>query len=860
MSFGKRVLDDLYLHIEGINRRLDPEQCAKVMPVIQQLRSITLVAPNVLKLNLRTGRYSLLAYPEFETSAFPELRASWTMSDTGALAYRTYEDSLNPPILHRKELLVPENWPQRGEWVQLTKAAESIGLFDDSRAIGFKLNWEQLVASKGYRVFGHELLPLGNADGEAAVSPQDSPRAASIQRHLTAMVRSSLSAPVQLLIRSGLLAPGVSFFDYGCGRGSDMTGLAEDGYQVGGWDPYYAPYSPLFAADVVNLGFVVNVIEDPAERVEAITKAASLARSVLAVSVMLYNNEVAGKPYGDGFITSRNTFQKYFSQGEFKDYLEHVLSLPVVMAGPGIALAFTDKEWEQRYLSGKYRRRDVARRLLDIDASRRRVTSIPRERLVRHPKPARISKEELLLLEARPLLDQLWNLSLDLGRWPDETEVPNLTEVEATIGSLTKARALLSKHYDGSLFAAAAQSRRDDVMLFLVAQQFSRRPPYRSLEARLQRDIKAFFGDYGSAHAAAVRLLLETADPRKLLAACQEAAEKGLGWLEAGHALQLHASLVERLPVILRAYVACGLVLWDATSDVQLIKIHIQSGKLTLMELEEFDSSPLPLLRQRVKVNLRKLDCDIFEYGTPDHPKPLLYRKSRYLNEDYPGYGEQLAFDETLEQSGVLGSSEHGPSLEQFTELLELRRLQIRDGQLVPSNRIPDLDQQCGTHFTFRDFIECGETQARTVVKNVPLNPATYNALHALATRVLDPLIDYFGPIRLTYGFCSAELGKHIKSRVAPNLDQHAGCELGAKGRLICDRGGVSCDFVVDDENMREVAQWVITNVPFDRLYFYGDDRPLHVSVGPQNSGAAYEMRLTPAGHVVPRPYLGDGQ
>ena len=28
--------------------------------------------------------------------------------------------------------------------------------------------------------------------------------------------------------------------------------------------------------------------------------------------------------------------------------------------------------------------------------------------------------------------------------------------------------------------------------------------------------------------------------------------------------------------------------------------------------------------------------------------KPLLYRKSRYLHEDYPGYAEQLAFDEAL--------------------------------------------------------------------------------------------------------------------------------------------------------------------------------------------------------------------
>ena len=34
------------------------------------------------------------------------------------------------------------------------------------------------------------------------------------------------------------------------------------------------------------------------------------------------------------------------------------------------------------------------------------------------------------------------------------------------------------------------------------------------------------------------------------------------------------------------------------------------------------------------------------------------------------------------------------------------------------------------------------------------------------------------------------------------------------------DRGGASCDFIVDDEDMRQVADWIIANVPFDRLYF----------------------------------------
>jgi len=47
---------------------------------------------------------------------------------------------------------------------------------------------------------------------------------------------------------------------------------------------------------------------------------------------------------------------------------------------------------------------------------------------------------------------------------------------------------------------------------------------------------------------------------------------------------------------------------------------------------------------------------------------------------------------------------------------------------------------------------------------------------------------------------------------------------------------GIACDFIVEDESMLEVTRWVGSHTNFDRLYFYGDDRPIHVSVGPENS------------------------
>lgn len=694
---GKRVVDEFYVHLSAVETIRDAAVRQAICVAVQGLPPQPSHMPNVAKINVVTGRLSLLSYPDFDDSPFPALAATWVFPP-GAVTptlHRTYTDSLNPPILHRKELLVSSSHPQRERWSNITKTAESLGLFDDVATIGFRLNWDRLIQSRGYSLVGDEFLPIGN---DVSTGSEQSGRNCDgpIQRHLTALSRTNLSAPVQMLVRHGLLRPGVTFFDYGCGRGSDVSALSSDGVSASGWDPHYRPEATIAPADAVNLGFVVNVIEDPAERIDAITKAFGLARTVMSIGVMLYGGALSGKPYRDGFLTSRNTFQKYFSQSELKDYIEQVLQRDVFMVGPGVAFVFANTEAEQRFSAGRYRRKDVALRLLSTRSPRPARAKAIREVEAREPRLPRRSREERNLAAAQPLLDELWATTLDLGRRPEADEVTNLNTIDADLGGLPKAFRLIARHYDHTLLEAAAVARADDVRLLMATQQFAKRSTYRHLEQRLQRDIKAFFGDYRSAQAAGLQLLLDAADPQKILAACRLAATQGLGWLDAEHSLQLHISLVERLPALLRAYVTCGLIIWDALSDVQLVKIHIASGKLTLMEFEAFDEDPLPRLYRRIKVMVRKLDCDIFEYGSSAYPKPLLYRKSRYLNEDHPGYAEQLAFDEALERSGVLDDSEFGPAAETLTRLLDAKRLAIEGMRLSRSTSIPDLDTRCG--------------------------------------------------------------------------------------------------------------------------------------------------------------------
>lgn len=368
---GKTVVDEFYIHLSAVEHIQNASARLAIARAVAGLPPQGEAAPNVGKYNLRTGRVSLLAYPDFFDAPFPELVAAWIFAPGSdqPTSFRRYDDSLNPPILHRKELLLPSSHPWYAHWTALTATAEGLGLFDDVATIGFRLNWQRLIASKGYQLIGDAFVPLANdlAAGEANCQAVCSE---GVQRHLTALSRTSLSAPVQLLSRLGLLAPGKTFFDYGCGRGGDVAALSNEGYDAKGWDPHYLPDAPIVRADIVNLGFVVNVIEDPAERIEALTRAFALAGTAMAVGVMLYGGEIPGKPFRDGFLTSRNTFQKYFSQGEFKDYLEHVLQKTPFMVGPGVAFVFKDSDAEQRFTAGRYRSRGVAARLL--------ATRIPR--------------------------------------------------------------------------------------------------------------------------------------------------------------------------------------------------------------------------------------------------------------------------------------------------------------------------------------------------------------------------------------------------------------------------------------------------------------------------------------------------
>lgn len=165
---------------------------------------------------------------------------------------------------------------------------------------------------------------------------------------------------------------------------------------------------------------------------------------------------------------------------------------------------------------------------------------------------------------------------------------------------------------------------------------------------------------------------------------------------------------------------------------------------------------------------------------------------------------------------------------------------------------LPELKDYASKHFTYADICQCSETWRQTQVDNVPREPETYRAISELCETILEPVLAEFGQIELTYGFAGSALTRKIRHRIAPQLDQHAGYERRSSGEFVCSRLGQAADFRVRGVASMDVARFIVERLPFDRLYIYGSDRPLHVSVGPQQAGAMFEMRKSGV-RLVPR-------
>jgi DNA phosphorothioation-associated putative methyltransferase len=590
---GKRLPGALYIHHTALSS-LHPD----LQQYEQQARSH--LHPDLpytlIKISLTTPSISYLHYPDFDTDPHPALHTSTQIHlPTQTLTQRTYTTSDNPPILHRKETFITPQHPHYQTFAQLTRQQDRLGLLKDSRHIGTRNGWQTRLTSHNVTIHNHQIIPL--------------PTTPKIDRHKAALPRTQLSKPVRTALEAGLFTPGTTFFDYGCGQGGDIQRIAQQGFTSSGWDPYYRPDHPQTPAHIVNLGYILNVIEDPTDRRQTLLNAWELTQTLLIVSAqVLLEDRVRGQiTYSDGLITRRNTFQKNYEQEELKTYIDQILSVDAIPVALGIYFIFRDETQAQTFRASRWRSR----------------TTIPRIR-------ATIRRFE----EYREQLAPLIAFVSDRGRLPLGTETPTFQDLTSTFGTLRRAFQTIVQATNSQDWDAIADKRRHDILVYLALSQFSQRPRLRDLSETFQNDIKGLFGSYPQACAAADLMLISLGEPGFISTCCQRST---IGRL-TDSGLLVHISALSNLDPMLRLYEGCASRTIGRMDNATLIKIHIHKPKISYLYYPDFDREPHPRLQTSMQIDLRDLRVTYRDYDPDDDTSPILHWKESYLLPDYPQY------------------------------------------------------------------------------------------------------------------------------------------------------------------------------------------------------------------------------
>lgn len=571
---GKRVGGALYLHRDALHL-LDEDSQARV-----RAAEAACAASDWNVLKLEADAVSLLEYEDFDTRAFPRLLASARISGE-RISRTSYRARANPPILHRKECLLRPNDPRILGFASLTRTAEERGLFSAAHTIGTERAWLARIAEAGLIIDGHALVP-GPASGGSI----------EIARHRTAIGRTRLSAPMQALVRHDFIRDDVTVLDYGCGQGDDVRALREGGIAAKGWDPHFLPDAELAPAEVVNLGFVLNVIESRAERIETLRRAWSYCRRVLAVAVMVAGHRpTAGlQPYGDGYLTSRGTFQRYFTPVELREIIGEAIGAEAVAVANGVAFAFREAADERDFLF------------------RRQVRRAPREVLF-HPSPRErtVTVREPLSERMRPVLEAVWTTMLTLGRSPATDELPSgvAGALKSSNVSLGRAVAWCETLFEREAYEQAARDRRDDLLLFFALGTFTRSAALADLADSLRRDARAFFGGVSKAREASQTFLFTLGDASRIQSACDRAVELGLAYRERDGVIHFRGDQRESLPLELRGFLGCASVIFGDLDEADILRINAVKGTLSLYFIADFDAK-LPSVSRIARIDLRR--------------------------------------------------------------------------------------------------------------------------------------------------------------------------------------------------------------------------------------------------------------
>ncbi len=452
------------------------------------------------------------------------------------------------------------------------------------------------------------------------------PSGVEVERHRAAMTRVEISRPIRLAIESGIITTETTIFDYGCGLGGDVRRLQTAGYNCEGWDPYYFPDIERRSADIINLSYIINVIEDPAERDRALIQAWELTGRVLIVAAQILVNELRGMlAYGDGILTKRNTFQKYYQQAELKEYIDRILTVDALPIGLGIFLVFRD----------------------DCQAE-----SFRAERLYSRLTTPRVRVESKRFEDYQEQLAPLMEFVSQRGRIPIKGELVEAAELKREFRTIERAFQIILTATDEADWDAIAYRRSLDLQVYLALAQFGQGRSIRKLSLAMRSDIKAFFGSYDEACEVADRLLFKIGQPDVIKQACQQSK---IGKLLPA-ALYVHISALNELDPKLRLYEGCASRNIGGTEDANIIKFHTDKPCISYLYYPDFDAIAHPALQWSMLIDLRDLSVKFRDYSQQEN-LPILHRKETFLSESHPLYAKFAKLTKAEVKAGLLSET-----------------------------------------------------------------------------------------------------------------------------------------------------------------------------------------------------------
>lgn len=446
-------------------------------------------------------------------------------------------------------------------------------------------------------------------------------------RHRTAIGRSSLSMPARQALLDGVLRPEWTALDYGSGRGDDVARLRHLGIKAVGWDPHHADIRPSEPHDVVTLTYVVNVIEDPAERRRVLGDAWSLTRRCLVVSTRLTweRKQVNGVAVGDGTVTRKNTFQRLFSPAELRSFVEQSTGVHALSPVPGVTYAFRRDADRLAYITRKIAPEQTWKQGDDTQSAVAAVVDFLQQR----------------------------------GRMPDLEETPHaFLHLLRNVTGRQLAR-LATQEADPERVEAGRKRSILNVLLLLGIGVFDGHRQLRDLSPPIQADVRAFFESYKEACSRADRLLFKLRDDTYLRNVMRNSVGK-----MTPTAIYVHRRAVHRMPVLLKLYEHCGAVAVGRPADWNLVKLSHEGRSVSWLGYPDFDKDPHPRLAWSYNVDMRTLEGSYRTYLDSDN-RPILHRKHEFLCPDDPAVGKYRRLTEQEIRAGLyahphLIGNEHG--------------------------------------------------------------------------------------------------------------------------------------------------------------------------------------------------------